>query len=123
MSIHRQAIVKLVICLPNFHGLLVPFLLLAPAAYNNWMVAESDSSSTTFHDEFVPSTLVRHRFGEPEATTIATIAVARNCGQIQAGSLSRSDRLAKYNQLLRIEQLLGKNAVDAGKSALPKARW
>jgi enolase len=48
--------------------------------------------------------------------------VATNCGQIKTGSLSRSDRLAKYNQLLRIEQLFGKNAVYAGKSALPKGR-
>ena len=46
--------------------------------------------------------------------------MATNCGQIKTGSLSRSDRLAKYNQLLRIEQLLGKNAVYAGTSALPK---
>ena len=45
-----------------------------------------------------------------------------NCGQIETGSLSRSDRLAKYNQLLRIKQLLGKNAVYAGLSALPKGR-
>ena len=48
--------------------------------------------------------------------------VATNCGQIKTGSLSRSDRLAKYDQLLRIEQLLGKNAVYAGTSALPKER-
>jgi enolase len=46
----------------------------------------------------------------------------RCAGEIKTGSLSRSDRLAKYNQLLRIEQLLGKNAVYAGTSALPKAR-
>jgi enolase len=49
--------------------------------------------------------------------TIAQIAVGTNCGQIKTGSLSSSDRLAKYNQLLRIEQLLGKNAVYAGTSA------
>jgi enolase len=61
-----------------------------------------------------------HRSGETEDSTIADIAVATNCGQIKTGSLSRSDRLAKYNQLLRIEQLLGKNAVYAGMSALPK---
>jgi hypothetical protein len=48
--------------------------------------------------------------------------VATNCGQIKTGSLSRTDSLAKYNQLLRIEQLLGKNAVYAGTSALPKGR-
>jgi enolase len=66
--------------------------------------------------------VLSHRSGETEDATIADIAVATNCGQIKTGSLSRSDRLAKYNQLLRIEQLLGKNAVYAGKSALPKGR-
>ena len=64
--------------------------------------------------------VLSHRSGETEDATIADIAVATNCGQIKTGSLSRSDRLAKYNQLLRIEQLLGKNAVYAGRSALPK---
>ena len=63
-----------------------------------------------------------HRSGETEDSTIADIAVATNCGQIKTGSLSRSDRLAKYNQLLRIEQILGRNAVYAGTSALPKGR-
>jgi enolase len=66
--------------------------------------------------------VLSHRSGETEDATIADIAVATNCGQIKTGSLSRSDRLAKYNQLLRIEQLLGKNAVYAGTSALPKKR-
>ena len=66
--------------------------------------------------------VLSHRSGETEDATIADIAVATNCGQIKTGSLSRSDRLAKYNQLLRIEQLLGKNAVYAGLSALPKGR-
>ena len=60
--------------------------------------------------------------GETQDSIIDDIAVATNCGQIKTGSLSRSDRLAKYNQLLRIEQLLGKNAVYAGTSALPKGR-
>ena len=64
--------------------------------------------------------VLSHRSGETEDSTIADIAVATNCGQIKTGSLSRSDRLAKYNQLLRIEQMLGKNAVFAGFSALPK---
>ena len=64
--------------------------------------------------------VLSHRSGETEDATIADIAVATNCGQIKTGSLSRSDRLAKYNQLLRIEQLLGKNAVYAGTTALPK---
>src|SRR6185369_7248940 len=66
--------------------------------------------------------VLSHRSGETEDATIADIAVATNCGQIKTGSLSRSDRLAKYNQLLRIEQVLGKNAVYASTSALPKAR-
>ena len=66
--------------------------------------------------------VLSHRSGETEDATIADIAVATNCGQIKTGSLSRSDRLAKYNQLLRIEQQLGKNAVYAGMSALPKKR-
>ncbi len=64
--------------------------------------------------------VISHRSGETEDATIADIAVATNCGQIKTGSLSRSDRLAKYNQLLRLEQLLGKNAVYAGTSTLPK---
>ncbi|HEV2209697.1 MAG TPA: phosphopyruvate hydratase [Verrucomicrobiae bacterium] len=64
--------------------------------------------------------VMSHRSGETEDATIADLAVATNCGQIKTGSLSRSDRLAKYNQLLRIEQLLGKNAVYAGLSALPR---
>src|SRR5579862_3142319 len=66
--------------------------------------------------------VLSHRSGETEDSTIADIAVATNCGQIKTGSLSRSDRLAKYNQLLRIEQLLGGNAVYAGTSALPKGQ-
>ncbi len=66
--------------------------------------------------------VLSHRSGETEDSTIADIAVATNCGQIKTGSLSRSDRLAKYNQLLRIEQLLGKNAVYAGTSVLPKGQ-
>jgi enolase len=66
--------------------------------------------------------VLSHRSGETEDATIADIAVATNCGQIKTGSLSRTDRTAKYNQLLRIEQLLGKNAVYAGTSALPKGR-
>src|SRR5450755_2712622 len=64
--------------------------------------------------------VLSHRSGETEDSTIADIAVATNCGQIKTGSLSRTDRTAKYNQLLRVEQLLGKNAVYAGTSALPK---
>ena len=66
--------------------------------------------------------VLSHRSGETEDATIADIAVATNCGQIKTGSLSRSDRLAKYNQLLRIEQLLGDNAVYAGLAALKKSK-
>jgi len=66
--------------------------------------------------------ILSHRSGETEDATIADIAVATNCGQIKTGSLSRTDRTAKYNQLLRIERLLGKNAVYAGLSVLPKGR-
>ncbi|CCG07244.1 phosphopyruvate hydratase [Pararhodospirillum photometricum] len=62
--------------------------------------------------------VLSHRSGETEDSTIADIAVATNCGQIKTGSLSRSDRLAKYNQLIRIEEELGSAAVYAGKSIL-----
>ena len=60
------------------------------------------------------SAVISHRSGETEDATIADIAVGTNAGQIKTGSLSRSDRTAKYNQLLRIEQMLGDNAVYAG---------
>jgi enolase len=63
-------------------------------------------------------TVFSHRSGETEDTTIADLAVATNCGQIKTGSLSRSDRLAKYNQLIRIEEQLGASAVFAGRSVL-----
>jgi enolase len=56
------------------------------------------------------TTIMSHRSGETEDTTIADLAVALNCGQIKTGSASRTDRMAKYNQLLRIEELLGKDA-------------
>jgi enolase len=59
--------------------------------------------------------VISHRSGESEDTTIADIAVATNAGQIKTGSLSRTDRVAKYNQLLRIEEELGKNAIYGGK--------
>ena len=62
--------------------------------------------------------VMSHRSGETEDSTISDLAVATNCGQIKAGSLARSDRLAKYNQLLRIEEQLGNQAVYAGKSVL-----
>ena len=66
--------------------------------------------------------VMSHRSGETEDNTIADLAVATNCGQIKTGSLSRSDRLAKYNQLLRIEEQLGDQAIYAGKSVLRTAR-
>jgi len=62
--------------------------------------------------------VMSHRSGETEDATIADLAVATNCGQIKTGSLSRSDRLAKYNQLIRIEQMLGESAEYAGRSIL-----
>jgi enolase len=62
--------------------------------------------------------VMSHRSGETEDSTIADLAVATNCGQIKTGSLSRSDRMAKYNQLLRIEEELGDQAVYAGRGAL-----
>lgn len=64
--------------------------------------------------------VLSHRSGETEDATIADIAVATNCGQIKTGSMSRSDRMAKYNQLIRIEEELGDVAVYAGKSILKK---
>ncbi|MGF1446434.1 MAG: phosphopyruvate hydratase [Pikeienuella sp.] len=66
--------------------------------------------------------VMSHRSGETEDTTIADLAVATNCGQIKTGSLARSDRLAKYNQLIRIEEELGDAAVYAGRSVLPRGR-
>ncbi|HWX06289.1 MAG TPA: phosphopyruvate hydratase, partial [Bradyrhizobium sp.] len=63
-------------------------------------------------------TVFSHRSGETEDTTIADLAVATNCGQIKTGSLSRSDRLAKYNQLIRIEEQLGGSARYPGRSVL-----
>ncbi|HEY5347096.1 MAG TPA: phosphopyruvate hydratase [Rhizomicrobium sp.] len=62
--------------------------------------------------------VMSHRSGETEDSTIADLAVATNCGLIKTGSLARSDRLAKYNQLLRIEEQLGDQAIYAGKSVL-----
>ena len=65
-------------------------------------------------------TMMSHRSGETEDTTIADLAVALNCGQIKTGAPARSERVAKYNQLLRIEQELGDAAVYAGRSAFPR---
>ena len=60
------------------------------------------------------NTIMSHRSGETEDNTIADLAVALNCGQIKTGSASRSDRMAKYNQLIRIEELLGASAYYPG---------
>ena len=62
--------------------------------------------------------MISHRSGETEDTTIADLAVAVNAGQIKTGAPSRSERVAKYNRLLRIEHELGEQAVYAGTSAL-----
>ena len=67
------------------------------------------------------TSVMSHRSGETEDTTIADLAVATNCGQIKTGSLARSDRLAKYNQLLRIEEELGRMARYAGRGALRRS--
>ena len=68
------------------------------------------------------TTVMSHRSGETEDATIADLAVAANCGQIKTGSLARSDRLAKYNQLLRIEEQLGDQAVYAGRKAIKRLK-
>ncbi|WP_048759776.1 phosphopyruvate hydratase [Corynebacterium vitaeruminis] len=65
-------------------------------------------------------TMMSHRSGETEDTTIADLAVGLNCGQIKTGAPARSERVAKYNQLLRIEEYLGDAAVYAGRSAFPR---
>ena len=70
--------------------------------------------------------VMSHRSGETEDSTIADLAVATNCGQIKTGSLARSDRIAKYNQLLRIEEELGAQARYAGRAAfkaLARSAW
>ena len=66
------------------------------------------------------ATMMSHRSGETEDTTIADLAVATNCGQIKTGAPARSERVAKYNQLLRIEEELGEAARYAGASAFPR---
>jgi len=79
-------------------------------------LSETLEAITMAHDANY-TTVISHRSGETEDSTIADLAVATRAGQIKTGSLSRSDRIAKYNQLLRIEEALGGNAVYAGKSA------
>jgi enolase len=66
------------------------------------------------------TSVMSHRSGETEDATIADLAVATNCGQIKTGAPARSDRVAKYNQLLRIEQRLGNNAKYLGKQAVSR---
>jgi len=63
------------------------------------------------------TTIISHRSGETEDATIAQLAVATNAGQIKTGSLSRTDRIAKYNELLRIEEQLGREARFLGRDA------
>ena len=64
--------------------------------------------------------IISHRSGETDDTTISDLAVATNCGQIKTGAPARGERVAKYNQLLRIEELLGDAADYAGASAYPR---
>ena len=64
--------------------------------------------------------MMSHRSGETEDTTIADLAVALNCGQIKTGAPARTERVAKYNQLLRIEEELAEGARYAGRSAFPR---
>jgi len=66
--------------------------------------------------------MMSHRSGETEDVTIADLAVATNCGQIKTGAPARSDRVAKYNQLLRIEEILGDSAAFRGRDALAPLR-
>jgi enolase len=73
-----------------------------------------DAVTMAQHNRY--NTIMSHRSGETEDVTIADLAVALNCGQIKTGSASRSDRMAKYNQLLRIEEELKGNAYYPGKS-------
>ncbi len=68
------------------------------------------------------TSVMSHRSGETEDATIADLAVATNCGQIKTGAPARSDRVAKYNQLLRIEQALGEAAEYRGRDALAPLR-
>ena len=66
------------------------------------------------------SCVISHRSGETDDTTISDLAVATNCGQIKTGAPARGERVAKYNQLLRIEELLGDAATYAGPGAYPR---
>jgi hypothetical protein len=75
---------------------------------------------TAFYSELIKQADLSHRSGETEDTTIADIAVATNCGQIKTGAPARSERVAKYNQLLRIEEELASGALYAGRAAFPR---
>jgi enolase len=97
---------------------------IAKAACNSILVKVNQIGTLTETFEAVTmaqkagyTAVLSHRSGETEDATIADIAVATNCGQIKTGSASRTDRMAKYNQLLRIEEALGKNAVYPGLGA------
>ena len=90
---------------------LVPLLLLA--AVPGLSAAEEPAPKSTAKEARYTA-VISHRSGETEDVTIADIAVATNAGQIKTGSFSRSDRLAKYNRLLRIEEELGAKAVYGG---------
>ena len=79
---------------------------------------ERDSDAVDMAHRAHYRAVMSHRSGETEDTTIADLAVATNCGQIKTGSIARSDRVAKYNQLLRIEERLGDQAVYAGRNVL-----
>ena len=74
-------------------------------------LATGDSESINFAKENDISTMISHRSGETEDTTISDLAVGLNAGQIKAGSLCRTDRVSKYNQILRIEENLNDNAL------------
>ena len=84
--------------------------------------SDSDSVPIWMARDAGYATVISHRSGETEDTTIADLAVAVNAGQIKTGAPSRSDRVAKYNQLLRIEEELGSAAEYPGWSAFPRAR-
>jgi enolase len=79
-----------------------------------------DAVSLAHQNEY--KSMMSHRSGETEDTTIADLAVALNCGQIKTGAPARSERVAKYNQLIRIEEELGQEAIYAGRLAFPRFR-
>ena len=84
--------------------------------------ADRDAGAVEMAHNAGYTAVMSHRSGETEDSTIADLAVATNCGQIKTGSLARSDRIAKYNQLIRIEEELGGQAQYAGRAALKALR-